>query len=55
MTKQDHGCLNHSLPRPVLNLEELEQRLEMQGLEACPSDTSLCIWFGCTDVCPPNG
>jgi hypothetical protein len=36
------------------SLEELEERLEMQILEG-GSMESICIWFVCVDVCPPDG
>ena len=38
-----------------LSIEAMEQRLELQMLEGCLADASLCVWFACTDVCPPGG
>ena len=43
-------------PHPLFPaLEELEERLEMQMLEGPPADADFCVWFVCTDVCPPDG
>ncbi len=47
--------LTESLEDALLSIEAMEQRLEMQTLDGCPADASLCVWFACTDVCPPGG
>lgn len=47
--------LTESLEDALFSIEAMEQRLEMQTLDACPADASLCVWFACTDVCPPGG
>ena len=39
---------------PELDIAELEERLEAEALAGLAHD-SVCIWFVCTDVCPPNG
>ena len=39
----------------LISIEEMEQRLQMQMLDGCLADASLCVWFVCTDVCPPGG
>jgi hypothetical protein len=38
-----------------MSLESMEQRLQMQSLDGCLADAALCVWFACTDVCPPGG
>jgi len=40
---------------PVLEIEEMEKRLETQMIHAVEDGDSLCIWYACTDVCPPGG
>ena len=38
-----------------MSIEAMEQRLQKEMLEGCLADASLCVWFACTDVCPPGG
>ena len=38
-----------------MSIEAMERRLHMQSVEGCFADASLCVWFVCTDVCPPGG
>jgi hypothetical protein len=38
-----------------LGIEAMEQRLQMQTMNVCLADAALCVWFVCTDVCPPGG
>jgi hypothetical protein len=40
---------------PVLEIEEMERRLETQMIHPAEDGDSLCIWYACTDVCPPGG
>ncbi len=40
---------------PVLLIEEMEKRLEAQIIGMCDDGDPLCIWYACTDVCPPGG
>ncbi len=47
--------LTESVDDALLSIEAMEQRLHMEALDACPADASLCVWFACTDVCPPGG
>lgn len=39
----------------LLSIEAMEQRLQIEPLDGCLADPSLCVWFVCTDVCPPGG
>ncbi len=39
----------------VLEIEEMEARLEAQLTGPCGNEAWLCIWYVCTDVCPPGG
>jgi len=47
--------LTESLEDALLSIEAMEQRLHMEALDPCQADASLCVWFACTDVCPPGG
>lgn len=38
-----------------LSIEAMEARLQRQMLDGCLADAALCVWFVCTDVCPPGG
>jgi hypothetical protein len=39
----------------LLEIEEMERRLETQMLSGGEDGDDLCIWYACTDVCPPGG
>ena len=39
----------------VLAIEEMEERLEAQITGPCGNEAWLCVWYVCTDVCPPGG
>ncbi len=52
---QEHQTLTETEEDALIRIEAMEQRLQMQALESCLSDVSLCVWFACTDVCPPGG
>lgn len=47
--------LTETLDEARMNLESMEHRLQMQSFDGSLLDASLCIWFACTDVCPPGG
>ena len=55
MMDQEHETLTETLEDALLSIEAMEQRLQMQALEGCLADAALCVWFACTDVCPPGG
>jgi hypothetical protein len=55
MTPEEHQALTPSQEDPLLIIEAMDLRLHMQGMEAGLDDTDLCVWFACTDVCPPGG
>ena len=38
-----------------MSIEAMEHRLQSERLEGGLPDASLCVWFACTDVCPPGG
>lgn len=38
-----------------MSIEAMEERLQSERVEGCLADASLCVWFACTDVCPPGG
>ncbi len=40
---------------PLLRIEEMEARVETQAAEAEFLGEALCVWFVCTNVCPPGG
>ena len=56
-TMKDRECqtLTETAEDALLRIEAMEERLQMQALEGCLADASLCVWFACTDVCPPGG
>jgi hypothetical protein len=39
----------------VLEIEELEKRLEAQIVGVCGDGAAPCVWYACIDVCPPGG
>jgi hypothetical protein len=47
--------LNGLREPPVLEIEEMERRLESQILDDSMDEDSLCVWYACLDVCPPGG
>ena len=49
------ACLCLCPTDPPMELEEMERRLEMQSFEGGSIDAGPCVWFVCTDVCPPGG
>ena len=51
----EHETLTETVEDVLMRIEAMEQRLQMQALEGCLMDASLCVWFACTDVCPPGG
>jgi hypothetical protein len=51
----EHEMLTETVEEKLISIEEMEQRLAMQAVEGCLADASLCVWFACTDVCPPGG
>jgi hypothetical protein len=53
----DRECqtLTETVEDALLRIEAMEERLQMHALEGCLADASLCVWFACTDVCPPGG
>jgi hypothetical protein len=55
MTEEEHRTLAQGLEDPLMSIEAMERRLHMQSVESCFADASLCVWFVCTDVCPPGG
>ena len=55
MMGQEHEKLTETVADALIRLEAMEERLQMQALEGCLADASLCVWFACTDVCPPGG
>lgn len=55
MIDQEYQTLTETVEDALISIEAMEQRLQMQALEACLADASLCVWFACTDVCPPGG
>jgi hypothetical protein len=55
MAEEELQTLTRSLDDPLMCIEEMEDRLQMQSIEGCSADAALCIWFACTDVCPPGG
>jgi len=55
MADEELQTLTRSLEDPLMSIEEMEYRLQMQAIEGCFADAALCIWFACTDVCPPGG
>ena len=46
---------NSPAESPVLEIEEMEKRLETQMIHAIEDTDDLCVWYACTDVCPPGG
>ena len=52
---QEHQALTEIVEDELVRIEAMEERLQMQALEGCLMDASLCVWFVCTDVCPPGG
>ena len=52
---QEHETLTETMADALVRIEEMEERLQMQAIEGCLADASLCVWFACTDVCPPGG
>ena len=55
MMDEEHQPLNQSQEDALMGIEAMDQRLHMQAVEGGLVDASLCIWFACTDVCPPGG
>jgi len=55
MKDTEHKALNQLPETLSLETEEMEQRLEMQLLDPGPANAAFCVWFACTDVCPPGG
>ena len=55
MKDEEHQNLTKSLDDVLMIIDAMEQRLQMQAIEGCLPDASLCVWFVCTDVCPPGG
>lgn len=55
MKDEEHQDLTKSLEDALMSIDAMEQRLQMQAIEGCLADGSLCVWFVCTDVCPPGG
>ncbi len=53
--EQEVETLTRGLDEARISLEWMEQRLQMQSFEGSLADPSLCVWFACTDVCPPGG
>ena len=54
-TDEEPRPLTKHLEDPLLGIEAMEYRLHAQGIEGCLAVASLCVWFVCTDVCPPGG
>ena len=52
---QEHETLTETVEDVLIRIEAMEQRLQMQAFEGCLADAALCVWFACTDVCPPGG
>ncbi len=55
MNDEEQKAMNRLAETACLDLEEMEQRLEAQLLEPWVPNAALCVWFACTDVCPPGG
>ena len=55
MTDEEHQALTQSHEDELMIIEVMDLRLHMQGMETGLGDTALCVWFVCTDVCPPGG
>lgn len=55
MKDEEHQNLTKSLDDVLMIIDAMEQRLQMQAIGGCFADASLCVWFACTDVCPPGG
>ena len=55
MTDEEYQGLTQSQEDPLLVIEAMDLRLHMQSMEASLDDFALCVWFACTDVCPPGG
>jgi len=55
MTDEEHRNLAEGLEDALMSIEAMEDRLQMQAAEGCFANASLCVWYACTDVCPPGG
>jgi len=55
MTDKETQPLDARPGTQVLGIEEMEQRLEAQITGPFRVEDSLCVWYACTDVCPPGG
>ncbi len=55
MMDEEIQTLTETLDEARMSLESMEQRLQMQSFDGSLVDASLCVWFACTDVCPPGG
>ena len=52
---REHQTLTETEEDALVRIEAMEERLQMQTFEGCLMDASVCLWFACTDVCPPGG
>ncbi len=55
MKAPEHKNLTIGPESASFDLEEMEERMEMQAIMDTFYEPNLCIYFACTDVCPPNG
>ena len=55
MKEPEAKRLNRLQRPPVLEMEEMEQRLELMALGDREGEDMLCVWYACSDVCPPGG
>jgi hypothetical protein len=55
MQDEELQIITKSHEDALMSIDAMEHRLQMQAIEGCLSDASLCVWFACTDVCPPGG
>jgi hypothetical protein len=55
MTDEECQPLTQSQEDVRMGIEAMDQRLHMQAVEGGLVDVSLCVWFACSDVCPPGG
>jgi len=55
MQEREAVPLNDAPAATFPELEEMEQRLEFQSLQGMLTDCPVCIYYVCTEVCPPGG
>ena len=55
MSPPEHENLTDGVQSVSMEIEEMEERMEMQAIKDALVGPNLCIYFACMDVCPPNG